>query len=107
MGIAHGDLQHGNIKVEAGCRIILVDYDGMFVPSMQGFTSNELGHRNYQHPGRTKDHFGGYLDNFSAWSIYTSLYCLTLDPTLWRKLEAGDECLLFRQEDYVNRQEEC
>jgi serine/threonine protein kinase len=46
-GIAHGDLQHGNIiVVNGGCR--LVDYDGMFVPGLEGLASNELGHPNYQ-----------------------------------------------------------
>jgi hypothetical protein len=99
-GIAHGDLQHGNIIV-ADEKLKLVDYDGMFVPSMSGFGAPELGHRHFQHPSRSSTHFGDYLDNFSAWSIYTSLFCLSLDPTLWRSLGAGEECLLFRQEDYV------
>ena len=55
-GIAHGDLQHGNIIItEHGLR--LVDYDGMFVNGMAGMMSNELGHRNYQHPRRDAHHF--------------------------------------------------
>src|SRR5438045_3227891 len=65
-GIAHGDLQHGNILIVDG-DYKLVDYDGMYVSALRGFGSNELGHRNYQHPARTRDDFGDYLDNFSAW----------------------------------------
>lgn len=99
-GIAHGDLQHGNIMVLPDGQIRLVDYDGMFVPALKGQPSNELGHRNYQHPWRTANHFDSRLDNFAAWSIYCSLLCLTKDPTLFEVLNAGDECLLFRQADY-------
>lgn len=97
-GIAHGDLQHGNVLV-TNDKIKLVDYDGMYVPSLAGFPSNELGHRNYQHPGRTKADFGPYLDNFSAWLIDTCLYCLERDPRLWLTLHGGEDCLLFREAD--------
>ncbi len=103
-GVAHGDLQHGNIIVSGDAKseisLRLVDYDGMFVPSFRGWQSNELGHRNYQHPARNASHFGPTLDNFSAWLIYCSLICLAIDPALWDELNGGDECLLFRQEDF-------
>ncbi len=100
-GIAHGDLQHGNILINADGGIRLVDYDCMYVPGLSGWPSNELGHRNYQHPGRAAIHFSPEMDNFSAWSIDTSLRCLAIDPGLWDKLKAGDECLLFRRNDFV------
>ncbi|MBS1954356.1 MAG: hypothetical protein JST89_09220 [Cyanobacteria bacterium SZAS-4] len=100
-GIAHGDLQHGNILV---CKdeLRLVDYDGMFVPAMKGFSASELGHRNYQHPDRAAHHFGPYLDNFSAWIIYASLYALQIDSRLMHQLGGGDDCLLFRQSDFLD-----
>lgn len=48
-GVAHGDLQHGNIMItEKGLK--LIDYDGMFVPALSGLQSSELGHRHYQLP---------------------------------------------------------
>lgn len=97
-GIAHGDLQHGNVLVGSDS-IKLVDYDGMFVPELAGQMSNELGHRNYQHPGRKKEDFGPYLDNFSAWLIDTCLYVLERDPRVWLTLHAGEDCLLFREKD--------
>ena len=100
-GIAHGDLQHGNIIVaEEGLR--LVDYDGMFVPAMEGMQSHELGHRNYQHASRSAKHFNANLDNFSAWAIYTSISCTALDPRLWDVLMGGDDCLLFRRDDFAH-----
>lgn len=100
-GIAHGDLQHGNILVTSqGIR--LVDYDGMFVPGMEGMVSNELGHRNYQHPRRHPTHFGPWLDNFSALVIYISLRALAVNPELWDIGGAGDESLVFRQNDFAS-----
>lgn len=100
-GIAHGDLQHGNIIVQSDGSIRLVDYDGCFVPELSGLKSNELGHRNYQHPMRASDDFNENIDNFSAWLIWISIKAVAEDPHLWDKLHGGDECLLFRRQDFL------
>ncbi len=101
-GIAHGDLQHGNIVVLSNDELRLVDYDGMYVPTMETTKSLELGHRNFQHPKRSDSDFGSAMDNFSAWTIYASILGLQVDPHLWFRLGAGDDCLLFRQSDYLD-----
>lgn len=98
-GLAHGDLQHGNILI-CGNEFRLVDYDGMYVPSLEGQESPELGHPNYQHPRRSKLHFGPYLDNFSSWIIYITLQCLCYEPRLWSTLGGGDERLLLGRQDF-------
>lgn len=98
-GIAHGDLQHANLIV-ADDRLRLIDYDGMYVPTLRGMSSHELGHVNYQHPRRSNHHFGPYVDNFSAWVIYLSLLALSIDPKLWALADSGDEYLLFRKSDF-------
>jgi thiamine kinase-like enzyme len=103
VGVAHCDLQHGNILVK-GDSIKLVDYDGMFVPAMAGQASNELGHGNYQHLQRSERAFGPLLDNFSAWIIYYSLFLLRLDSSLWQRYSGGEDCLLFRKADFLNPQ---
>lgn len=97
-GIAHGDLQHGNILV-VDHQLRLVDYDGMYVPALVGWQSNELGHRNYQHPKRTREHFGAYLDNIPARVILTSLISLAKQPSLWNQLGCSEERLLFSSTD--------
>ena len=105
-GIAHGDLQHGNILVTpAGLR--LVDYDGVYVPALAGSKAIEFGHRNYQHPERRTrpDFFGPSLDNFSVWVVYLSLVAVAAEPTLWSSVGGGDECLLLREEDFRNPNE--
>jgi hypothetical protein len=97
--IAHGDLQHGNILISNG-EFRLIDYDGMFVPALSGRESHEVGHRNYQHPGRTESDFGPHLDNFSAWVIYFTLMALSIEPGLWNRYGNSQEHLLFQKGDF-------
>ncbi len=99
--IAHGDLQHGNILVVGG-QLKLIDYDGMYVPALNGWRSNELGQPNYQHPKRSAQDFGLYLDHFSEWVIYLSLVALAVNPTLRGQFSAGSESLLLDREDYLH-----
>jgi hypothetical protein len=101
--VAHGDLQHGNVVIAPeGLR--LVDYDGMFVPALAGRRSHERGHANYQHPDRAPDFFNERLDHFSAWVVWASLVALAHEPALWARFQGGDDCLLFRKKDFVERQ---
>jgi len=97
--IAHGDLQHGNILISRG-DFRLVDYDAMAVPALAGYASNEVGHRNYQHPARSVSDFGIHLDNFSGWSIYLTLLALSIEPGLWAEFGKAEDHLLFRREDF-------
>jgi serine/threonine protein kinase len=99
--IAHGDLQHGNILVSAN-GLKLIDYDGMFVPALDGMSSHEEGHPNYQHPSRRGRDFGSYVDAFSGWVIYTAILAIQEDPEIWTQLNAGDECLLLRRGDFAD-----
>jgi tetratricopeptide (TPR) repeat protein len=101
-GIAHGDLQHGNIIVDSEGRVNFVDYDNCYVPELAGNISHELGHSCYQHPARSFSDFNERIDNFSAWLILISILALSEDPTLWNKLDAGQDCLLFKQYDLQN-----
>jgi predicted Ser/Thr protein kinase len=98
-GIAHGDLQHGNIIVEHG-QLRLVDHDGIFVPKMGAWTASEIGHQHYQHPLRGAQHFDENLDRFSSLVIYLSLLALAEQPGLWQ--EYHDENLLFTKADFAD-----
>ena len=98
-GIAHGDLQHGNVIVEHG-QLRLIDHDGIFVPAMKDWPACEVGHQHYQHPQRTADQFDASLDNFSSLVIYLSLLALAERPSLWQ--EYHDENLLFTKSDFLN-----
>lgn len=100
MGVAHGDLQHGNILVRND-RPVLVDYDGMFVPSMGVVSPRELGHANYQSPLRDKATFNADLDRFSAIVIGLGLEALIHAPGLWKKYSNGDN-ILFVSSDFTD-----
>ncbi len=51
-GIAHGDLQHGNIIVKKDESLIVIDYDSMYVKDLKGMPDIIKGQAGYQHPGR-------------------------------------------------------
>ncbi len=99
-GLAHGDLQHGNILVTPNGLMRLVDYDAMFLPSLAGENCPELGHPNFQHPQRASVHYDQWLDNFSALVIYTSLRALAADPGLWQPFHTGEN-LILSATDYI------
>ncbi|MFE9630265.1 hypothetical protein [Streptomyces sp. NPDC006463] len=100
-GIAHGDLQHGNLLVAGDGTFRLVDYDGMYVPALAGHGGTERGHRNYQSPARGNDDFGADLDRFSSWVIFLALKAVAADPGLWARLhEPSGEFLLLTEEDF-------
>jgi hypothetical protein len=98
LGIAHGDLQHGNIMVQAG-ELVLVDYDGMYVPELHGWPAAERGSAAYQHPLRGGQ-FSPDLDRFSSIIIDLALQALAFTPGLWQKYSTGEN-LLFRQADFT------
>lgn len=97
-GVAHGDLQHGNILVPSPTTLKLVDYDGMVVPSFPPGPAAELGHPAYQHPRRTASTPPRDADRFSSLLIYVALRSIALRPDLWARFDNGDN-LLFRAVD--------
>lgn len=99
-GVAHGDFQNGNVLVTRG-GIKLVDYDGMYVPGMPAGQGREIGHKHFQHPERTGDHFGPYMDRFSLIVIDLSLRALIDRPDLFVKYSNGEN-IIFSANDYVD-----
>ena len=98
---AHGDLKPDNIIVREDGHLVLVDYDGMFVPAMRGQKARELGSVDYRHPLRSEDVFNGSIDDFSIASIALSLKAISLKPELLSEFGAEDR-LLFSAKDYQN-----
>ena len=98
---AHGDLKSDNIIVRPDGSLALVDYDGMFVPSMKGRKSPTKGTKNFSHPLRTVDDFDETIDDFSLASIALTLKAISLNSTLLDLYGKSDR-LLFSEEDYRN-----
>ena len=98
---AHGDIKPDNIIVRPDGSLTLVDYDGMFVPSMKGSQSPTIGTRDFSHPLRTVDDFDETIDDFSLASIALSLKAISMNSTLLDTYGASDR-LLFSENDYRN-----
>ena len=96
---AHGDVKPDNIMVSDAGTLTLIDYDGMFVPSMQGESSPTLGTEEFRHPLRTPELFDATIDDFALASIALSLRAIALDSQLLDQYGAPDR-LLFSANDY-------
>lgn len=96
---AHGDLKPENILVREDGSLVLVDYDGMYVPIMNGQKARELGSPDYRHPSRTEVDFNEHIDDFPLVSILLSLKAIALKPELLEQYGASDR-LLFSAQDY-------
>ena len=98
---AHGDIKPDNIMVRPDGTLTLVDYDGMFVPTMKGQKSPTIGTKDFSHPLRTIDDFDETIDDFALASIALSLKAISLNPSLLQTYGASDR-LLFSAADYLD-----
>ena len=99
-GCAHGDLQNGNVLVGNNGSLVLIDYDGLYVPGMQQGDGDELGIAHFQHPARTEKLFGPRMDRFSLAIIWLSLESLARKPALYDKYGTSDN-IIFSANDYT------
>ena len=98
---AHGDLKPDNILVRDDGTLVLVDYDGMYVPAMKGQKARELGSPDFRHPLRTENDFDEHIDDFSIISILISLKGLCIAPKLLERKDSPNR-LLFSSVDYLD-----
>ena len=102
---AHGDLQHGNIMVRDDGSLVLVDYDSMYVPALNGMKDEIKGLPGYQHEVRwSNEYLTEKADYFSELVIYLSIKALALIPSLWKDLKIADtETLAFSADDIKSK----
>ena len=98
---AHGDLKPDNILVKNDGSLVLVDYDGMYVPAMKWKKARELGSPDFRHPARNEDNYDERIDDFPVASILLSLKSISLQPSLLEEYGAQDR-LLLSENDYRN-----
>lgn len=91
-GVAHGDLQNGNVLVKSD--LTLIDYDGVYVPTLPTGQGAELGHKHFQHPKRSASDFGPAVDRFSFIVIELSLRAIAHDSKLFSKYSSGENIIL-------------
>ena len=100
---AHGDLKPDNILVREDGSLVLVDYDGMYVPAMSGEMARELGSTDFRNPHREVDEFDENIDLFSLISIFISLSVIAYDINTLTRFGSADR-LLFSSNDYLDLQ---
>ena len=101
LGVAHGDLQHGNIMVRNNA-LTLIDYDSIYLPELSRLSpSTVLGHLNYIHPDRPNVSPSAKIDRFPSIVIYIGLRAVAVRPMLWRKYSDGEN-ILFKRSDFLD-----
>ena len=98
---AHGDLKPDNICVRGDGSLVLLDYDGMYVPALSGRKPLEQGSPHYRHPLRSTLPFDEHIDDYSLSLIQLSLRAIALDETLYVRYSSS-EYLLLSEQDQLN-----
>lgn len=93
---AHGDIKPDNIIIKPDGTCVLVDYDGMYVPAMQGMKMQCMGTPNYRYPSVKEQKFDNSLDNYSISIIALSLCAFALEPQ--RVCDCDDFCIITEKE---------
>jgi len=96
---AHGDLKPDNILVRDDGTLVLVDYDGMYVPAMKGQNAKEIGSLGFRHPNRSEKLFDESIDDFSIFLIAMSLKAYSLNKELVEKY-CHTDMFLFDEKDF-------
>ncbi len=99
--ISHGDLQPNNILVNKNGQLLLIDYDTLYLPKLEGERDNIGGLPEFQHKARFSNRLlTPKADYFSELVIYISLRSLSKFPSLWHELKLADsKHLMFSVED--------
>ena len=91
---AHGDLKPDNILVREDGTLVLIDYDGMYVPAMKGQKARELGSPDFRHPLRNENEFDEHIDDFPITLILLSLRAISFNPSFLEIYGATDKLLI-------------
>ena len=99
--IIHGDLCHDNIIVSNKNTIILIDYDDIYLNSLNNYPPKGIGKSAYQHPERSRLSFSYKIDYFSILVIKISLLAILHKPELYKKYNTSQN-IIFNKNDFIN-----
>ncbi len=102
---AHGDLKPDNILVKEDGTLVLIDYDGMYVPAMKGQKARELGSPDFRHPQRTEYDFDEHIDDFPIVLFLLSLKAISINPSYLDEYGSDDRLLIGSND--LNYLQEC
>ena len=98
---AHGDLKPDNILIKNNGSIVLVDYDGMYVPAMKGEKAREQGSPGFRHLTRLKGFFDEHIDDFPIALIAMALKAYSISPDLLNEY-CNNDAMLFTEKDLAH-----
>lgn len=103
---AHGDIKPENIIISPDGVLKLIDYDSMYLPSMEGGRCGRTGTPLWRHPRRNELFFNRHIDDYPAAMLSATLHCLARFPSLHAKYGRG-EVFLFEPEGIIDGTSEC
>jgi len=99
---AHGDIKPDNIIVDNNGNMVLIDYDGIYLPQMQGESQREIGTIDFQHPNRDKMAFSKEIDHYSIAIISLSLRILAQYPQFYLQYRNNGGIIFNPQKIFTN-----
>lgn len=103
---AHGDIKPENIIISSDGNMKLIDYDSMFLPSMEGSRCSQTGTLLWRHPRRSELYFNRHIDDYPIAMLSATLHCLAEFPSLHAKYGRNDMSL-FNPEEIIESSSEC
>lgn len=98
---AHGDLKPDNILIKNNGSIVLVDYDGMYVPTMKGENAREQGSPGFRHLTRLNGFFDEHIDDFPIALIAMALKAYSINPELLNEY-CNNDTMFFTEKDFAH-----
>ncbi len=99
---AHGDIKPENIVVIPGeDRMMLIDYETMYIPDVSEAPSGKLGTPLYQHPLRDEKMTGKQIDDYSLALLSVTLHALAGSAELREYCASRAEISLFTPSEIV------
>lgn len=98
---AHGDMKPDNILIKNNGSIVLVDYDGMYVPAMKGENSREQGSPGFRHLTRLNGFFDEHIDDFPIALIAMALKAYSMRPVLIDEY-CNSDTMFFCENDFLH-----
>lgn len=96
---SHGNIDLDNIIVKEDGSLVLIDYDGMYVPNMKGQKAREAVSPYFRHPLCEFIDYDESIDDFPLITILLSLKIISLKPSLFRdKIDINR--ILFSETDF-------
>lgn len=99
--IAHGDMNLENIRVDSDGMLYMIDYDTLYVPTMEQETDEVKGKPEYQHHARNNNmYLSEYIDYYSEYIIFLIMKTLAKYPDVWSLFDFINNGVCFRKDDY-------